>query len=206
MASEEVIERDSKGRFVKGCRKSENWYKAMEKRKGENHSMYRPEIHKVEMIECACGCGEFLNKYDDRGRERRYIKGHFDKILGIIGCRKHTPETIEKIRMAKKGKKLKKDGEYKRSRNYNERRRFQKEIQKRVFERDDYTCQICGQKGGNLQVDHIKSWADYPELRFDMDNCRTLCMACHYYVTFKRKIPKNVIWGNNFSKSRDYLN
>lgn len=81
-----------------------------------------------------------------------------------------------------------------------ERTRFQQTIQKRVFERDKYTCQICGQVGGNLQVDHIQSWADYVELRFDMDNCRTLCMACHYKLTFGKEMPQEVLsWGHNLS-------
>jgi len=25
-------------------------------------------------------------------------------------------------------------------------------------------------------------------------------MACHYYVTFKRKMPEGIIWGHNFSR------
>lgn len=197
--------RDNLGRFQKGSVKSKAWYKAMEKRKGENHSMYKPELHKVEIIECACGCGETLNKYDNRGRERRYIKGHFDKVLGTIGCREHTPETIEKIRKAKKGKKLKKKGEYVLPESKRERGRFRREMQKKVFERDNYTCQICGERGGDLQVDHIQSWADYPELRFKMDNCRTVCMSCHYYLTFKRKLPKGIKWGHNFSKAQNKI-
>ena len=81
-----------------------------------------------------------------------------------------------------------------------ERTKFRKTTQKLVFQRDDYTCQICLVRGGNLQVDHIKRWADYPELRFELDNCRTLCMGCHYFVTFKRKIPSGVIWGHNLSR------
>jgi len=186
-------------KFTKGCKKTENWYEAMEGRKGENHSMWKPELHKVEMVECACGCGEFFNKYDSRGRERKYIKNHFAKILGTeFGRRDHVHLATEAIR----GKKLKKEGEYIRPKSKRARDKFRREMQGKVFERDDYTCQICGERGGDLQVDHIQSWADYPELRFKMDNCRTVCMSCHYYLTFKRKLPKGIKWGHNFSKTQ----
>ena len=82
-----------------------------------------------------------------------------------------------------------------------ERIRFRNEVQKLVLERDDYTCQICGQRGGQLQVDHIQSWAEYIDLRFDIKNCRTVCMACHYKLTFGRELPKDVTaWGHNLSQ------
>ena len=47
-----------------------------------------------------------------------------------------------------------------------------------VFKRDNYICIWCGSKE-KIQADHIKKFADYPELRFAIDNGRTLCGSCH---------------------------
>lgn len=84
------------------------------------------------------------------------------------------------------------------SNDYLERRRFRREVQKAVFERDDYTCQLCGVRGKNIQVDHIQPWAEYIEQRFSMDNCRTLCAQCHYKITFGKPMSENIrAWGHN---------
>ena len=48
-----------------------------------------------------------------------------------------------------------------------------------VFKRDDWTCVLCKERGGKLNADHIKRFADYPELRFELLNGRTLCVICH---------------------------
>src|ERR1700722_3209548 len=83
-----------------------------------------------------------------------------------------------------------------------ERVRFRNSMQRKVFERDSYTCPNCGTIGRYLQVDHIKSWAEFKEERFNMDNCRTLCMECHYKITFGKSMPKGIKWGHNLSKRR----
>lgn len=50
---------------------------------------------------------------------------------------------------------------------------------KAVFERDDYTCQMCYRRGGRLQADHIRPYASNPDVRWDLSNGRTLCFECH---------------------------
>lgn len=55
-----------------------------------------------------------------------------------------------------------------------------KEWRASVFKRDGYKCVLCGEGGwGNIQADHIKPFATYPLLRFDLNNGRTLCAPCH---------------------------
>ncbi|TDX49118.1 HNH endonuclease [Orenia marismortui] len=50
----------------------------------------------------------------------------------------------------------------------------------KVYERDNFTCQKCGDdKGGNLVAHHIESFRDNPDLRLAINNGITLCEKCH---------------------------
>lgn len=85
-------------------------------------------------------------------------------------------------------------------RSYLDRRKFKRTMRDLVLKRDNNTCQNCGVFNKKMTVDHIQSWAEYVELRFDINNCRTLCMECHYKLSFnKEKLPDNFeTWGYNY--------
>lgn len=118
------------------------------------------------------------------------------KLLG----RKTSLTTREKMSLAGKGKKQSAEHKAKKA---EARRKFYdkvgrktvisvrirmskeyKEWRKKVFERDNYTCVDCGKRSSKkewliIQADHIKPFAFFPELRFELSNGRTLCRDCH---------------------------
>ena len=59
-----------------------------------------------------------------------------------------------------------------------------------VLRRDRYECIWCGATE-RLESDHVKKWVDYPELRFDVGNGRTLCHSCHM-MTRKKDFNGNL--------------
>lgn len=51
-----------------------------------------------------------------------------------------------------------------------------------VYQRDKFCCRKCGRKmvkGKRLNAHHIRSWANYPTMRYNVNNGITLCYECH---------------------------
>jgi 5-methylcytosine-specific restriction endonuclease McrA len=65
-----------------------------------------------------------------------------------------------------------------------------------ILVRDNYSCVECGKQYVQLEIDHIYSWALFPELRLELDNGRTLCAECH---------GKTPTWGSRKIKREDFL-
>ena len=70
-----------------------------------------------------------------------------------------------------------------------------------VFERDNYTCQICSKRGGRLEADHIIPWFINKEKRFDLNNGQTLCrIPCHKEKT-RKEMKEN--WVNQYTNTQE---
>jgi 5-methylcytosine-specific restriction endonuclease McrA len=52
-----------------------------------------------------------------------------------------------------------------------------------VFDRDDYTCQLCGSKDkASLRVHHKKPVKNLPNQYYEISNTLTLCDECHRHI------------------------
>lgn len=68
-----------------------------------------------------------------------------------------------------------------------------------VFRRDDYTCQMCGERGLEIQADHVLPFSLYPDMRLDPLNGQTLCVECHKKTdTYQNNIIKYARENENF--------
>ncbi len=111
------------------------------------------------------------------------IGKNVNKINPMLG-KHHSVSTKQILRDKRKGKYLGKDNwnwkgglssEHDKLRHNTENRLWRKS----VLERDNWTCQKTGVKGGKLVAHHINNFTDFPELRFAIDNGITLSEKAH---------------------------
>ena len=120
--------------------------------------------------------GQIVSK-ETRKKMSNFRKGKPSSALGKRW--KNTEETIKK-RIESRSKFYDKNGRKSPINKLIRRSLEYKLWREAVFKRDNWTCQFCGKRGnGEIHPDHIKPFAFYPELRFAIDNGRTLCVPCH---------------------------
>lgn len=157
-----TICRNKTGQFAVGFKRPEEWNFKIVKRGSDNH------LWKGGKIKVSClFCGkEFLTWSGDSNRSkycsrRCYWEDRIGKFIGEkAGHWKNgiTPLTT-KIRNSER----------------------HKIWANKIYRKDRWICQECGIKcqKKNIIAHHIKSFSEYPELRFDVDNGTTLCRECH---------------------------
>lgn len=142
---------------------------------GEKGANFR-NGNRVRMFAVVCDqCGKTVHKegvqagkwerqFCSRGCQKLYYREHSDEVKG-----ENSPRW-------KGGCSIPERTRFMQTPQYREWRR-------EVFKRDGFTCRICKQeKSGRLNAHHIKPYAEYPDLRLDLDNGITLCNDCHRLV------------------------
>jgi len=185
-------------------------------------SKTNPELHKLRLSLALKGRKKTPEWNKKIGDAQRGSKNHMFKKTGVLNHfygRKHSPESIAKMSASHKGYLV---GDKNPSKRLDVRRKISlskmgansplwrggiakvnntirhsfeyKEWRKAVYQRDEYTCCVCGDDtGGNLEAHHIKQFAlilkeqnistaeqarNCPEL-WQVSNGLTMCIDCH---------------------------
>jgi len=126
------------------------------------------------LFKCSCGNVDKVQYYF-------FKKGRRCKPCGILKNKGQNhpnwnPDLTDEDRLARRDIQASKDWSYK------------------VKQRDDFTCQRCGDnRGGNLVSHHIESYSTAKDLRFDLRNGITLCVDCHKDFHGKFGYGKNTL-------------
>ncbi len=79
----------------------------------------------------------------------------------------------------------------------------------KVKARDNYCCRMPNCSATRkLNAHHIKRWADFPNLRYDVTNGITLCKTCHKIVTGNEQFYESLfidIVNNTEPKKDSYI-
>jgi len=128
-----------------------------------------------------------------RDSKGRFIKGHEDVSNSSSWFKKghkwssEIKEKMQKKRMGNKstlGKRGKDANNWKGGKTSESKRRRSrvewKEWRQAVYERDDWTCQKCLNRGVNLHPHHILNHYSNIDLVYEVNNGITFCKNCHY--------------------------
>lgn len=141
-----------------------------------------------EEIQCACGCGNTIEKFDKWGRERSYISGHNGR--KYVGKKTYKKVWYEKV---------KNDKEYKRKSYENGVTRCRR-LKAELVEKNGGKCSICGMeydgtnacifdmhhrdKGQKLFNVNVGAFNNYSlEMIYEeAKKCDMVCANCHRLI------------------------
>jgi hypothetical protein len=123
------------------------------------------------IFECLCDCG---NKHIAGINN---LRRHNVKSCGCI--RRQNMQRIGKLYCKEKHCKWIKDKSYQILRKTLRTNIEYRQWRNKVYIRDNYTCQICSQRGGKLIAHHLYSFNKHVELRTEIANGTTVCLNCH---------------------------
>jgi len=102
----------------------------------------------------------------NKGMKGLWLNRHFDVLNSMQKGEKH-PRWKEDRTTLRVNEKKHLDGQY-------------RDWMKSVKDRDNWKCQIADENcKGRLEAHHILNWMDFPELRYEINNGITLCLAHH---------------------------
>jgi hypothetical protein len=132
--------------------------------------------HVRKIVETRMKNGGYAVSQETRERAKERMKGKYKGENNPFFGKHHSLETIKNISgenasnwqggITPENKKIRKSVKFKLWR-------------EEVYKRDNYTCQKCQVKGGKLHPHHIQNFAQYPDLRFMVDNGITFHKDCH---------------------------
>lgn len=113
----------------------------------------------AEQVLCACGCGTPVQRFTFKSIERRYAPGHRPRGEAHPLYKPRSPNKARRHEAS----------DY-------------RQWRKTVLAKDDFTCNCCGQRGGNLHAHHVIGAAQRPDLMLEPWNGKALCKPCHIEV------------------------
>lgn len=187
-------------RKISKSRKGKHYPRLSESLKGRKHTEEWKKEHSKRMSGIK---NSFYGKHHTEGTKQKLRISHLGK--------KHSEKSIKLMIQKHTGKKFtyehrRKLGESKKgSKNYfwqggktAQAITIKRTVEYRlwresVFARDNWICQKCEKRGGKLRPHHINNFAQFPGLRFAIDNGITFCDNCHRNFHKKYGIKNNDI-------------
>lgn len=80
-----------------------------------------------------------------------------------------------------------------------------REWRKSIWDRDNYTCDLCGDRGGSIVAHHLNCWASYKDQRYNVNNGVTLCKSCHHSFHMSLGGPRKPCNKEQYNKYKNEL-